>query len=102
MMFRTFEAVENAAREGARVGVLPGYADVDVQARILAGYANFTRPGGKLVYATCSILPDENERQVRAFLAAHGDVWTLEEELQLRPDRAGFDGFYAARLGRKA
>jgi 16S rRNA (cytosine967-C5)-methyltransferase len=75
---------------------------IRVQARILAGYANFTRPGGKLVYATCSILPDENERQVRAFLAAHGDAWTLEEELHLRPDRAGFDGFYAARLGRKA
>jgi Flp pilus assembly protein TadG len=34
MMFRTYEAVENAAREGARVGVLPGYADVDVQSRV--------------------------------------------------------------------
>jgi len=34
MMFRTYEAVENAAREGARVGVLPGYADVDVQNRV--------------------------------------------------------------------
>jgi Flp pilus assembly protein TadG len=34
MMFRTFEAVTNAAREGARVGVLPGYADADVQARV--------------------------------------------------------------------
>lgn len=34
MMFRSFEAVTNAAREGARVGVLPGYADVDVQTRV--------------------------------------------------------------------
>lgn len=34
MMFRTFEVVTNAAREGARVGVLPGYAPVDVQARV--------------------------------------------------------------------
>jgi Flp pilus assembly protein TadG len=34
MMFRTFEAVTNAAREGARVGVLPGYADADVQTRV--------------------------------------------------------------------
>lgn len=34
MMFRTYEAVTNAAREGARVGVLPGYADVDVQNRV--------------------------------------------------------------------
>jgi Flp pilus assembly protein TadG len=34
MMFRTFEAVTNAAREGARVGVLPGYADADIQERV--------------------------------------------------------------------
>lgn len=34
MMFRTYEAVTNAAREGARVGVLPGYAPVDVQSRV--------------------------------------------------------------------
>lgn len=34
MMFRSFEVVTNAAREGARVGVLPGYQDTDVQARV--------------------------------------------------------------------
>ncbi len=34
MMFRSYEAVTNAAREGARVGVLPGYADVDVETRV--------------------------------------------------------------------
>lgn len=73
-----------------------------VQARILADYSKFVKPGGKLVYATCSLLPDENERQVQAFLAEHGAEWTLEEEIHLRPDREGFDGFYAARLGRNA
>ena len=36
MMFRTYEAVTNAAREGARVGVLPGYAPADVQTRVNA------------------------------------------------------------------
>ena len=61
-----------------------------------------TKPGGKLVYATCSILPSENEKQVAAFLAAHGAEWRLEKELHLRPDREGFDGFYAARLARAA
>ncbi len=71
-----------------------------VQARILRDYSQFVKPGGKLVYATCSLLPDENERQVQAFLAEHGAAWTLEQELQLRPDREGFDGFYAARLKR--
>ena len=40
MMFRTFEAVTNAAREGARVGVLPGYAPADVQTRIEIGRAH--------------------------------------------------------------
>ena len=75
---------------------------VRVQARILADYSQFVKPGGKLVYATCSLLPDENERQVQAFLAEHGAAWTLEEELHLRPDREGFDGFYAARLARNS
>lgn len=73
-----------------------------VQARILADYSQFVKPGGKLVYATCSLLPDENERQVQAFLAEHGAAWTLEQELHLRPDREGFDGFYAARLKRNS
>lgn len=73
-----------------------------VQARILSDYSQFVKPGGKLVYATCSLLPDENERQVQAFLAEHGAAWTLEQELHLRPDREGFDGFYAARLKRNS
>jgi Flp pilus assembly protein TadG len=45
MMFRTYEAVTNAAREGARVGVLPGYADADVQARVDAYMAASGLPG---------------------------------------------------------
>jgi 16S rRNA (cytosine967-C5)-methyltransferase len=60
------------------------------------------KPGGKMVYATCSILPSENELQVQKFLDAHGDNWTLEEELKLNPAETGHDGFYAARLLRKA
>ncbi|MFM8471482.1 MAG: RNA methyltransferase, partial [Limisphaerales bacterium] len=64
--------------------------------------SRFVKPGGKLVYATCSLLPDENERQIQGFLAERGAAWTLEQELHLRPDREGFDGFYAARLKRNA
>ena len=70
------------------------------QSDLLERYAPMTKPGGKLVYATCSILPSENEKQVQAFLAKAGPAWQLETEVTLRPDREGFDGFYAARLVR--
>ena len=44
------------------------------QARILAAAATLVKPGGRLVYATCSVLPEENDAIVDAFLAAHPDV----------------------------
>lgn len=72
------------------------------QQDILVRYSAIVKPGGKMVYATCSILPSENELQVQKFLAAHGDQWTLEEELKINPAETGHDGFYAARLSRKA
>lgn len=71
-----------------------------LQREILRDYSKMTKPGGKLVYATCSILPGENERQVQAFLSAAEGKWVLEDELKLSPDRDAFDGFYAARLRR--
>lgn len=72
---------------------------VKLQAEILASYSRMVKPGGRLVYATCSVFPRENEEQVRAFLASEaGRGWTLDEERHHRPDREGFDGFYAARL----
>lgn len=73
-----------------------------LQAEILESYSRMVAPGGKLVYATCSILPSENELQVQSFLAKHGSEWTLEEELHRTPERGKFDGFYAARLCRTA
>ncbi len=72
-----------------------------LQAEILRDYSKMVKPGGKLVYATCSVLPSENENQVRAFLKDHGDEWTLDEERRWKPHASGFDGFYAARLARK-
>jgi 16S rRNA (cytosine967-C5)-methyltransferase len=58
------------------------------------------KPGGRMVYATCSILPRENEQQVRAFLESHPGAWELEEECRFSPGDEG-DGFYAARLRKK-
>ena len=71
-----------------------------LQSEILRDYSRMVKPGGKLVYATCSIFRSENEDQVKSFLSEHGDTWTLEEEMRLLPGDDGGDGFYAARLVR--
>lgn len=71
-----------------------------LQAELLREYSTMVKPGGKMVYATCSVLPRENREQVNAFLEEHGDEWTLEDEETWMPNRSGFDGFYAARLAR--
>lgn len=88
------------------------------QGNILAAAAKLLKPGGRLVYATCSLLPEENAQIVDAFLVAHpqfsrraaGEVLaaqgiTLElpgPDLQLAPHTHGTDGFYAAVLERAA
>jgi 16S rRNA (cytosine967-C5)-methyltransferase len=71
-----------------------------LQAELLRSHSRMVKPGGKLTYATCSILPTENEQQVRSFLKEFGDEWTLEEELRLLPGKNDGDGFYAARMTR--
>ncbi|WP_232826439.1 RsmB/NOP family class I SAM-dependent RNA methyltransferase [Lewinella sp. IMCC34183] len=74
---------------------------VEEQQQILTDYSRMVRPGGKLVYATCSILPRENGQQVAAFLASPaGDGWELEYEKSLLPQRDGYDGFFISRLSR--
>jgi 16S rRNA (cytosine967-C5)-methyltransferase len=87
---------------------------VALQAEILNAAAHATRPGGVLVYSTCTISPAENEGQMQAFLARHGDftaedlrpAWPLWEHpsvpgfLQTLPHRDHTDGFFIARLRR--
>ena len=68
------------------------------QYEILTNYAQMVKPGGKLVYATCSILPSESEWQVKRFLEQQGEKWQLLEEARTSPAREGFDGFYMACL----
>ena len=73
------------------------------QQQIVTQYAHMVKPGGKLVYVTCSILPQENEEQIAAFMETEiGKEFTLEKEQHLWPAVNGFDGFYMARLLRKA
>ncbi len=88
------------------------------QRDILSSAARLVKPGGRLVYATCSILNEENEGVVDAFLAAHPDFMRLnaadvlkqqaivveplaEGDMRLLPHVHGTDGFYAAVLERK-
>jgi 16S rRNA (cytosine967-C5)-methyltransferase len=70
------------------------------QARILAAGAHLLRPGGRLVYSTCSLEPEENTSVVRGFLAAHSG-YVLEQERLLEPGD-WHDGGYAARIRRLA
>jgi 16S rRNA (cytosine967-C5)-methyltransferase len=72
-----------------------------VQAQILENYSKMVKKGGKMVYATCSILPSESEEQVRAFTKRHKADWKFVSEHRTSPARDGFDGFYMALLGRK-
>ena len=67
------------------------------QAEILESYSKMVKKGGKLVYATCSILPSENQDQVAIFLKNNAD-YKLEKENIVLPSVSGFDGFYMALL----
>jgi 16S rRNA (cytosine967-C5)-methyltransferase len=89
---------------------------VEKQKSILAGAARLVKPGGRLVYATCSILDEENRGIVEDFLRnapftlrRAGEVLEkggirlhIEEYLDLWPHRHGTDGFFAAVLERVA
>ena len=86
-----------------------------LQAKILTSAARLVRPGGRLVYATCSLLIEENEDQVAAFLAAHPDFHIIPlsqsapgltgsahpDFLSLTPAQHDTDGFFVAVLERR-
>jgi 16S rRNA (cytosine967-C5)-methyltransferase len=78
---------------------LSDYDDVrEIQAEILDSYSRMVKPGGKLVYATCSLMPGENENQVKEFLSNHSE-FELEEQHRTWPSE-GWDGFFMARMKR--
>lgn len=71
------------------------------QQEILQAYSHITKPGGRMVYATCSILPSENQDQIEKFLASPaGQDFKLLQEKRILPQDEGFDGFYMALLER--
>jgi 16S rRNA (cytosine967-C5)-methyltransferase len=67
-----------------------------IQADLLDRYTSMLKPGGRLVYATCSILPSENRAAIDRLLEKGG--FTLVEECPVSPAATGYDGFYAAAL----
>ncbi|HKY93780.1 MAG TPA: RsmB/NOP family class I SAM-dependent RNA methyltransferase, partial [Kiloniellales bacterium] len=91
---------------------------VALQREILDSACRLLKPGGRLVYVTCSLLPEENDAQAEAFLAGHGDfrllplrqLWPqlleapppagLGDTLTLSPETDGTDGFFVAVLER--
>jgi 16S rRNA (cytosine967-C5)-methyltransferase len=73
-----------------------------LQAALLDGVAHTVRPGGALVYMTCSLEPEENTVQTERFLARHPAFRRDREDLALFPPDRGTDGGYTARLIRVA
>lgn len=72
------------------------------QIQILQDYSKMVKSKGKMVYATCSILPSENQQQVEKFLASeNGKDFTLIKDKKVLPSESGFDGFYMALLEKK-
>jgi 16S rRNA (cytosine967-C5)-methyltransferase len=67
------------------------------QAEILENYSKLVKDGGKLVYATCSVLPSENEHQVQVFLKNHPEFKFIKEN-KVSVHKSGYDGFYMALL----
>ena len=71
------------------------------QVQILEQYSQLVKDGGQLVYATCSVLPSENQQQVQRFLQSPaGQRFTLVEEHQIWATE-GYDGFYMALISDK-
>jgi len=72
------------------------------QQSILQQYSRMVKPQGKMVYATCSVLPSENQKQIEEFLGSEsGKRFTFVKEQKILAHTSGFDGFYMALLERK-
>ena len=96
------------ARDGSGISDL-----VELQAALLDRASKWVRPGGRLVFCTCSLLPEEGEQQIDAFLVRNtgfaiaealvdDEQWRVAQGLRLRPDHwedvGGIDGFFVTRL----
>ena len=74
---------------------LPG-----IQQEILVGASRYVKPGGVLVYSTCTLNTKENDRQIRMFLRQHSEFELISEKT-VKPDSQHYDGFYISKLRKK-
>lgn len=74
---------------------------LSLQADLLRNYAKMVKPGGRLVYSTCSFLPSENTAQIENFCAAHQGEFKIETQWTVWPQEKNGDGFFAALLLRR-
>lgn len=81
----------------AKYTLTPAFIDEvrQVQEKILNEYSTLLKSGGRMVYATCSLLPSENAEQVAQFIA-NNPSFSLVKEQQIWPSETQFDGFYMA------
>ena len=70
---------------------------IKLQGQIIDNALPCLKPGGRLIYSTCSIDPEENTGQIKSLLTGHPKL-SLEKEIQILPFEHGTDGAYAARL----
>ena len=70
---------------------------VEIQKNILETGSSYLRPGGRLIYSTCTIYPRENELMIKKFLEMH-EEFISEKEVKLSPFDNGYDGFYMNKL----
>lgn len=91
--------------EGPLADLLP------IQKKILDNAASYLKPGGTMIYTTCTILPEENERMLKNFLKTHEDFHLCSFDIRgekidgyitLYPHRHGTDGFFISKLERRA
>ncbi|MCC4212409.1 RsmB/NOP family class I SAM-dependent RNA methyltransferase [Leeuwenhoekiella parthenopeia] len=74
----------------------------ETQQTILRDYSRMVKPGGKMVYATCSILPSENQEQVKKFLKSEeGKNFSIEKQQTVLSSESGYDGFYMCLMVKK-
>jgi len=74
----------------------------ETQQTILRDYSKMVKPGGKMVYATCSILPSENQEQVKKFLKSEeGKNFSIEKQQTVLSSESGYDGFYMCLMVKK-